>query len=177
MRVLITGASGFIGKNLVARLRELKSVEVSTFDRVGGLNQLSDLVRDSDSVIHLGGVNRTNVPDEFYEGNAGLTSLLCEAVAASGKCVPIVYSSSVQVDVDCDYGRSKLSAEEALKVLNKDTGCPIYIYRLPNIFGKWAKPNYNSVVATFCHNIARDLPININNPNAQINLNYLYHLL
>ncbi|MCL9781536.1 NAD-dependent epimerase/dehydratase family protein [Vibrio sp. S4M6] len=177
MRILVTGASGFIGKNLVVRLKESKDIDVSTYDRTSGKSELSELVKRADWVVHLAGVNRPDSPDEFYQGNSGFTSALCDAVAATGKTIPIIYSSSIQVDRDGDYGSSKLDAEGTLKALNRETGCPIYIYRLPNIFGKWAKPNYNSVVATFCYNIARSLPIKINDPSSVIRLVYIDDLI
>lgn len=177
MRVFITGAGGFIGKNLIARFSEHKWIKVSTYDRRKGSSYLSALLENVDLVIHLAGVNRASKPEQFSEGNAVFTSKLCDAVYNLGKQIPIIYSSSIQVEHDGIYSVSKLHAEEALKRLSKQTGCPVHIYRLPNIFGKWARPNYNSVVATFCYNIARDIHIKINDPNSPINLVYIDDLI
>lgn len=177
MRVLITGAGGFIGKNLVTRLAEHKWIKISTYDRRNSLSYLRAVLENVDFVIHLAGINRASKPEQFSEGNGIFTSKLCDAVSSLGKQLPIIYSSSIQVEHDGIYSASKLQAEEALKRLSKQTGCPVHIYRLPNIFGKWAKPNYNSVVATFCYNIARGIPIKINDPVAPINLVYIDDLI
>ena len=123
--------------------------------------------------MHLAGINRPQDPAEFTTGNAGLTRALCNAVQATGRSIPVIYSSSIQAERDNDYGTSKREAEEVLLALNEANGNPVYIYRLANVFGKWARPNYNSAVATFCHNIARDLPVQINDPDAVINLVYV----
>ena len=177
MRVLVTGADGFIGRNLVLRLKELPSVDVSIYDRKGGLSQLSELVSHVDWVIHLAGVNRPDTMEEFNLANAGFTATLCDAIAASGHKPSIIYSSSIQVGQTGDYGESKLRAEKSLNALHEETGCSVHIYRLPNVFGKWARPNYNSVVATFCHNIARNIPIEIHDPDAVIRLVYIDDLV
>jgi len=177
MRVLITGAGGFIGKNLVARLAEHGWIKVSIYNRRKGLSHLPALLENADIVIHLAGVNRASKLDEFSEGNTVFTAQLCEAISNLGKQMPIIYSSSIQVEHEGIYSSSKLCAEEALKRLSKQSGCPVHIYRLPNIFGKWAKPNYNSVVATFCYNIARDIQIKINDPKSPINLVYIDDLI
>ena len=121
----------------------------------------------------MAGVNRPDHPNEFMEGNIHLTELLCSAIKATGRHIPVAYSSSIQAENSNDYGRSKQAAEEALIRLQQHTGNPVFIYRLPNVFGKWSKPNYNSAVATFCHNIARGLPIQINDPAAMIRLVYV----
>jgi len=177
MRVLITGADGFIGKNLLLHFREMGTIECVSFTRGHGIDELSELLEEVDWVFHLAGINRPKFTDEFVKGNVGLTELLCNAIKASGKAIPVVLTSSIQADLDNDYGKSKRAAEEALLALHKVTGNPVFIYRLPNVFGKLARPNYNSVVATFCHNIARDIPIQINDPLAVIPMVYIDDLV
>ena len=176
-RILVTGANGFIGKNLVVRLKELASITVSTFVRGDDVALLSQLVSQVDAVVHLAGENRPADEAAFAQVNAGLTSALCDAIRQSflstGRHIPLVLASSTQAERDNPYGRSKLAAEEAVLTLGQQTGNPCVIFRLPGVFGKWCKPNYNSVVATFCHNIARDLPIQINDPQASLRLVYV----
>jgi UDP-2-acetamido-2,6-beta-L-arabino-hexul-4-ose reductase len=173
MRVLITGASGFVGKNLQLHLAEHSSIEVLCFTRENTQADLLQLVAQADLVIHLAGVNRPQDPAEFKKGNADLTQVLCDALQELGKVIPVVYSSSIQAVADNPYGASKRAAEDVLLAFAKKSGAPVFIYRLANVFGKWARPNYNSAVATFCHNISQGLPIQINDPNAQINLVYI----
>jgi UDP-2-acetamido-2,6-beta-L-arabino-hexul-4-ose reductase len=173
MRVLVTGANGFIGKNLVIHLRERTSVDVLTFLRGDPIAELAEKIEQADFIFHLAGVNRPQHEIEFEEGNSDLTRALCEAVKRGGRHVPIVYTSSIQADRDNAYGNSKRGAEEALRELASATGQAVYIYRLPNVFGKWCRPDYNSAVATFCHNIAQDLPIQINDPSALLRLVYV----
>lgn len=173
MKVLITGANGFVGKNLAVHLRERADVDVLTFCRGDDLDVLSTRVSESDFVFHLAGVNRPQDPQEFQQGNSDLTQTLCDAIKASGRAIPVLYTSSSQATLDNAYGRSKLAAEQALQALAKELGSSVHLFRLPNVFGKWARPNYNSAVATFCHNIARDLPIQINSPDARISLVYI----
>lgn len=173
MRVLITGADGFIGQNLRIRLNELKQHEILTFVRGQSLSDLSQLVNQADWVFHLAGINRPQNPSEFQTGNGELTDLLCSLIVQSGRHIPLVLSSSIQSQFENDYGKSKLFAEHAVLELQKQIKNPVFVYRLPNVFGKWSRPNYNSAVATFCHNIARDLPITINNADAPITLVYI----
>lgn len=173
MKVLITGANGFVGQNLIAHLSERSDVEILRFTREDALASLPGLVAHVDCIFHLAGVNRPQDPAEFHTGNTDLTLALCEAVKASGRRVPVIYTSSIQAALDNPYGRSKHGAEQALLDLAKSHGVPVQVFRLPNVFGKWAKPNYNSAVATFCHNIARGLPIQINDPQARITLVYI----
>ncbi|MEZ2295901.1 capsular polysaccharide biosynthesis protein CapF [Variovorax sp. RCC_210] len=177
MKVLITGANGFVGKNLQLHLAERKEVQVVCFTREHSAEQLPTLLQGVDFVFHLAGVNRPQEPQEFTTGNAELTQSLCEAVSAaaasSGKKVPIVYTSSTQAGRDNPYGHSKRGAEDALQAIARSDGIPVHVFRLPNVFGKWCKPNYNSAVATFCHNIARDLPIQVNDPAALVTLVYV----
>jgi UDP-2-acetamido-2,6-beta-L-arabino-hexul-4-ose reductase len=176
-RILVTGANGFIGKNLVARLNELANITVSTFVRGDNMDCLPQLVAQVDAVVHLAGENRPADESAFSLVNTGLTSALCYAIklecASTGRQVPLVLASSTQADHDNLYGRSKLAAEDAVKSLTQSTGNPSVVFRLPGVFGKWCRPNYNSVVATFCHNLARDLPIQINDPNALVRLVYV----
>jgi len=173
MRILITGANGFIGKNLQLHLSERSDVEVSCFTREHTQADLEKLVTNTDFVFHLAGVNRPLDLAEFKQGNADLTQALCNALQQAGKIIPVVYSSSIQATADNPYGASKRAAEDALLAFSERSGSPVFIYRLANVFGKWACPNYNSAVATFCHNISQGLPIQVNDPDAKINLVYI----
>jgi UDP-2-acetamido-2,6-beta-L-arabino-hexul-4-ose reductase len=172
MRVLVTGANGFIGKNLRLALRE-NGIEAAAFTRDMPSGKLAAALEGVDFVFHLAGVNRPKDATEFSEVNAGLTQQLCDQIRASGRPIPVLYTSSIQAASDNPYGISKQSAENSLVTLERDTHSPVYLYRLPNVFGKWSKPNYNSAVATFCHNIANNLPIQINDPAAQVQLIYV----
>lgn len=173
MRVLVTGADGFIGKNLIVHLAEQKDINVMSFTRADSVASLSDKLKEVDFLFHLAGINRPKEIAEFDEGNAGLTQQLIAAIEASGRAIPIVYTSSIQAELDNPYGMSKRAAEKALLDYADRLAVPVYIYRLPNVFGKWSKPHYNSAVATFCHNIARGLPIQINDPSARVRLVYV----
>ena len=173
MRVLVTGSKGFVGKNLVVRLNELQGFEVLSFDHEDAPASLQDKVNAADAVVHLAGINRPKEVAEFTTGNADLTALLCEAINATGRHIPLLLASSIQAELANPYGQSKRSAEQAVEQLSVHTGNPAVIYRLPNVFGKWCKPNYNSAVATFCHNVANDLPIQINDPSTQLRLVYV----
>lgn len=173
MKVLITGANGFVGKNLIAQLHERKDIEVLRFCRGDDVANLQSLVSKVDFIFHLAGVNRPQNVEEFKVGNADLTQALCAAVAATGRNVPVLYTSSIQAELGNAYGDSKRLAEEALLKLSTESGINIHLFRLPNVFGKWARPNYNSVVATFCHNIANNLPVNVNDASAKISLVYI----
>lgn len=173
MRVLITGSQGFVGKNLRVRLSELPSFEVICFDREDPSQSLQAKVDAADAVVHLAGINRPKDVSEFKTGNADLTALLCVAIKATGRHIPLILSSSIHAKLANPYGQSKRAAEQTVEQLCAKTGNPAVIYRLPNVFGKWCKPNYNSAVATFCHNIANDLPIQINDPLTQLKLVYV----
>lgn len=177
MKVLITGANGFVGKNLQLHLSERKDVQVVCFTREHGVTQLHALLQGVDFVFHLAGVNRPQDPAEFTLGNADLTRALCAEVAraahAAGRAIPILYTSSTQAASDNPYGRSKLEAEVALQALGQDPLVPVHLFRLPNVFGKWCRPQYNSAVATFCHHTARGLPIQIHDPHAAMTLVYV----
>ena len=176
-RVLVTGAHGFIGKNLVVRLGELPGVAASTFVRGDSPAALPALVAQADAVVHLAGENRPLDEGAFAAVNTGLTVALCEAIAhkvrTSGVRVPLLLASSAQAERDNPYGRSKRAAEQAVAALADATGNPCTVFRLPGVFGKWCRPNYNSVVATFCHNLARGLPIQVNDPSASVRLVYV----
>ncbi|KVX04954.1 MAG: UDP-2-acetamido-2,6-beta-L-arabino-hexul-4-ose reductase [Alcaligenes nematophilus] len=173
MRVLVTGAQGFIGKNLCVALAERGSIEVRHFTRDTPSDMLPSLLEGVDVVFHLAGVNRPQDPTEFQKGNAELTQLLCNAIRTSTHPVRVVYTSSSQTELDNPYGKSKKQAEQALLELERERPGSIFIARLPNVFGKWARPNYNSAVATFCHNITRDLPITIHDRHTEITLVYI----
>lgn len=173
-RLLVTGVSGFIGKNLLMRLQELHGVTVLNFVRGDDVKLLPSLLAQVDAVVHLAGENRPEDVSMFEAVNSRLTSSLCDAirleVLATGRKIPMVFASSIQAERDNPYGRSKLAAEVAVKQLAEETNNPCVTMRLPGVFGKWCKPNYNSVVATFCHNIARDLPINVSDPMTVLRL-------
>ena len=177
MKVLITGANGFIGKNLRLHLAERKGVEVVCFARGDDIATLPALLEGVDFVFHLAGINRPQDPREFVTGNLDLTQALCDAIASSvspsGKPVSVLYTSSTQAANQNPYGESKRGAEEVLLAAARSGKIKAHVFRLPNVFGKWCKPNYNSAVATFCHNIARDLPIQINNPSSPVTLVYV----
>jgi len=175
--VLVTGANGFIGKNLLVRLNELVNIRVNTFVRGDDPASLPKLLAQSDAVVHLAGENRPIDETEFERVNFGLTSALCQNIKMefhnTGRQIPLILASSTQAAQNNPYGRSKLAAEEAVHMLYEEVGNSCMIFRLPGVFGKWCKPNYNSVVATFCHNISSDLPIQIDDPTTKIRLVYV----
>lgn len=173
MRVLVTGSNGFIGKNLLERLGRLEGVEYVTFSRDDAVDSLGEKMTDTDFIFHLAGVNRPEYVDEFYEGNRDLTQKVVDAAVASGRDIPILITSSTQVERDNDYGRSKRDSEAALEKYVVDSGAAVYIYRLSNVFGKWSRPNYNTVIATWCFNVTRDLPIEVNDESVELNLVYI----
>ncbi len=177
MKVLITGANGFIGKNLVVYLGERGWTDITTFVRGEPVDALTAKVAHADFIFHLAGINRPKGDTGFFEGNVDLTRALCAAVESSRRKIPLAYASSIQVDRDNAYGSSKRMAEDTLHQMTASTGSPTYIYRLPNVFGKWCRPNYNSAVATFCCNISRGLPIEIHEPNVVIDLVYIDDLV
>lgn len=170
MKVLVTGANGFIGKNLIISLQRNPSIEVIKFTRDMPLESLPGLLSQADFIFHLAGINRPQDDNEFATGNADLTGAICKAIKESGRKIPIVLTSSIQAERHNAYGKSKLMAEMHLLNLHLETGNKVYIYRLPNVFGKWCKPNYNSAVATFCHNISRGLPIQVNDRSVELKL-------
>ena len=173
---MVTGSDGFIGKNLLVKLAE-NSIDFTCFTRSNSVNELGGLLKDVGFVFHLAGVNRPQDPSDFNTQNHGLTSKLCEAIRDSGRSIPVVYASSIQASSDNPYGNSKRAAEEEMIGLNAKTQSAVYLYRLPNVFGKWAKPNYNSVVATFCHNIAQNISIRVDDAGKIVPLLYIDDLL
>ena len=184
MKILITGAKGFIGKNLVAQLNNIKDekakhpslgsdLTIFEFDKDTEPSLLDDYCKEANFVFHLAGVNRPKEQSEFMEGNFGFTSELLNTLKKHHNTCPIMLSSSIQAELDNPYGASKKAGEDLLLQYGKETGSKVYIYRFPNVFGKWCRPNYNSAVATFCHNIAHDLPVQVNDPNVQMTLVYI----
>jgi UDP-2-acetamido-2,6-beta-L-arabino-hexul-4-ose reductase len=171
--VLITGSNGFVGRNLTVSLAQRKDLKITGFDVDDDPIALPSLVAGADFIFHLAGVNRPQNVEEFTTGNAGLTQTIVSLLKGQGKKTPLLISSSSQAAQDNPYGTSKRDAEDAVFSYGRQTGAPVFVYRLPNVFGKWCRPNYNSAVATFCHNIANDLPIQINDPNVVMNLVYI----
>jgi UDP-2-acetamido-2,6-beta-L-arabino-hexul-4-ose reductase len=172
-RILVTGSNGFIGKNLISRLKERLDSEILTFTRDDGYEVLESYVAKADAIVHLAGVNRPSDERDFFNVNVNFSSKLCDVITNEGRNIPLIFASSTQAEFDNHYGRSKLAAEKLFENFAIKTGAPIFIYRLPGVFGKWCRPNYNSVVATFCNNIANDLPISIDNPNKILKLVYV----
>ncbi|MEK4079421.1 capsular polysaccharide biosynthesis protein CapF [Solibacillus sp. FSL K6-1126] len=177
MNILVTGAKGFIGKNLIVELRNQGFNQIFEYTRESDPALLEKYTKECDFVFHLAGVNRTENEIDFIDGNYRFTSQLVNFLKKNDKKVPIIATSSIQAESDNPYGRSKRLMEDVLFQYHQKMGAPVYIYRLPNIFGKWSKPNYNSVVATFCYNIGRDLAIQIHNPNTALTLCYIDDVL
>jgi UDP-2-acetamido-2,6-beta-L-arabino-hexul-4-ose reductase len=172
-KILVTGANGFIGKNLIIKLRELKNYDIVTFGRDNKVEDLNIIIAKSDIVIHLAGENRPKDPSDFSKVNSLLTKELCNSIEKTGRKIPLIFSSSMQAKEGNLYGTSKREAEKIIESFQKKTGNPCVIYRFPGIFGKWCKPNYNSVVATFCYNIANGNSIKISDPSKVISLVYI----
>ena len=193
MNVLITGANGFVGRNLTQRLYALRDGrdrtrpalridEVLLYARETAPETLAAYCRSADFVVHLAGVNRPQDPEEFTTGNTDLTRTLLAQLRQSGNRCPVLLASSIQASLTgryagSPYGHSKRAAEALLRAYSEQTGAQGLIYRFPNLFGKWCRPNYNSVVATFCHNIARDMPITVSDPAAELELVYIDDLV
>lgn len=169
MRVLVTGAAGFIGRNLALRLTEAGHVVLSVV-RTTTDPQLAQMIAQAELVIHLAGANRPDDEAEFGQVNDQYSHRLCNLLMAERKPVPVIFASTIQVDRNNPYGSSKRRAEAHFRAYAQTTGAPVNICRLANVFGKWCRPNYNSVVATFCHNIARGLPITVDDPAARLRL-------
>lgn len=173
MKILVTGANGFIGKNLIAELKATTDHEVLSYDKDTDPNLLDSYCAKAEFVFHLAGINRPKEQTEFMEGNFGFTSTLLDTLKKYGNCCPVMISSSIQAELNNPYGESKKAGEELLQEYGHETGSKVLIYRFPNVFGKWCRPNYNSAVATFCNNIARDLPVIINDPEVMMTLVYI----
>lgn len=173
MKILVTGAKGFIGKNLIAELRNRNHKDIFEYDKDSELILLDKYCKEADFVFHLAGVNRPKEQSEFMEGNFEFTSTLLDTLKKYKNNCPVMISSSVQAEIDNLYGESKKAGEAVLFNYNKNTGAKVLVYRFTNVFGKWCKPNYNSAIATFCHNVAHGLPIRVNNRNTVMNLVYI----
>ena len=175
MNILITGARGFMGKNLRSALtgRYGDAHRLMLLDMPHTEEELLAAAAEADFVFHLAGVNRPTDPADFQKGNADFTRQLMTLLKERGKRPPVLLSSSIQAALENPYGQSKLSAEQAVADYGRETGSAVYLYRLPNVFGKWSRPNYNSAVATFCHNVARGLPITVNDPSVTLRLVYI----
>ena len=171
--ILITGAGGFIGKNLVATLKTAGYTDLMLFERDDTPETLAEYAARAGFVYHLAGINRPKDPSEFYAGNAGLTETLLSLLDKAGNKAPVLVTSSIQAALDNDYGKSKAQAEQAIFAHGQATGAPVYVFRLPGVFGKWCRPNYNSVVATFCHNSANGLPLSVRAPEYRLPLVYI----
>ena len=188
MKVLVTGANGFVGKNLVAQLNNIKDGKarcygdlkidaVYEYDIDSTIEELDAFCKDCDFVFNLAGVNRPQNQEEFMQGNFGFASTLLDTLKKHGNKCPIMISSSTQAALDNPYGESKRAGEQLMFSYAEETGAKVLVYRFPNLFGKWCRPNYNSAVATFCNNIANDLPIQVNDPKVVLNLVYIDDLV
>ncbi len=173
MKILVTGAKGFIGKNLVAELLNRGFEDILSYDADTGKELLKVYASECDFVFHLAGINRPKDESEFMKGNSGFTGELLNALRESGNTVPVLMSSSIQAELSNPYGISKKAGEDLVFEYSRETGARVFVYRLPNVFGKWCRPGYNSVVATFCHNIAHGLPITVNDENTVLRLVYI----
>lgn len=171
--ILITGAGGFVGKNLVAQLRNEGYENLLLFDIDTPKELLCEYTAKAAFVYHLAGVNRPKDPSEFYTGNRGLTEELVHLLAQNGNTAPVLLCSSIQAELDNDYGKSKREAEDVVFAHERNTDAPALVFRLPNLFGKWCRPSYNSVVATFCYNVANGLPIEVRDPAYTVPLVYI----
>ena len=184
MKILVTGAKGFVGQNLVAQLQNIQAGKakcygdltvsaVYAYDIDSTPEELDAYCRDCDFVFNLAGVNRPQHQEEFMQGNFGFASTLLDTLKKYNNTCPVMISSSIQAALDNPYGESKRAGEQLMFQYANETGAKVLVYRFPNVFGKWCRPNYNSAVATFCNNIANDLPIQVNDPNVVMNLVYI----
>lgn len=173
MKILVTGAKGFIGKNLIAELKNQKYTDILEYDIDTASSLLDAYCKEADFVFHLAGVNRPKDQSDFMEGNFGFTSILLDTLKKFKNTCPVMNSSSIQAELGNPYGKSKKAGEDLLFEYGKETGAKVLIYRFPNVFGKWCRPNYNSAVATFCYNIANGLPITVNDHSHIMDLVYI----
>ncbi|MBQ3306680.1 MAG: capsular polysaccharide biosynthesis protein CapF [Bacilli bacterium] len=173
MKVLVTGSNGFVGKNLRSELSLYEDVEVLCFDKDSTEEELDKYTKECDFVFHLAGVNRPQDPKEFMEGNFGFTSTLLDKLKEHKNKAPIMISSSIQAELDNDYGKSKKAGEDLIFQYGKENNVKVYVYRFPNVFGKWCRPNYNSVIATWCYNISHNIEIQVNDPSKELTLVYI----
>ncbi len=173
MNIVITGANGFIGKNLSLFLKEQEIHNIYQITTDTSDADFNDALMAADFVFHLAGVNRSKNDEDFNTGNVELTSRIVSILKSTGRKIPLMFSSSSQAEIDNVYGQSKAKAEKIVESYGHETGSTFYIYRFPNVFGKWCLPNYNSVVATFCFNILNDIEINVHNPNSKLTLVYI----
>lgn len=173
MNILVTGANGFIGKNLCFRLTELGYENIIKITRSSTIKDIEDVIDSIDFIYHLAGINRPKDKNEFHSGNVNFTEEILEILKTKNKRIPIAFSSSTQAVNDSLYGKTKLLAELAIESHCKSNNSQYFIFRLPNVFGKWSKPNYNSFVSTFCHNIANDIEIKVHDPKSQVELVYI----
>ena len=173
MKVLVTGSNGFIGKNLISNLSLNKEIEIYKYDKNSTEKELEKYTKDCDFVFHLAGVNRPEEVEEFMEGNFGVTSTLLDYLKKNKNKAPIMISSSIQAELDNDYGKSKKAGEDLILKYGKDNKVKTFVYRFPNVFGKWCRPNYNSVIATWCYNISHNLEIQVNDPTKELTLVYI----
>lgn len=171
--ILITGAGGFVGKNLTLTLKTAGYTQLLLFEKEDTLETLADYCRRAAFVVHLAGINRPTDPKDFYTGNTGLTETLLSLLEQANNPAPVLVTSSIQAQLENDYGKSKRAAEEAIFAHGEKMGSPVYVFRMEGVFGKWCRPNYNSVVATFCYNIARGLPIQVRDPDYSLPLVYI----
>lgn len=177
MKILVTGAKGFIGKNLIVELKNQGYKDILEFDLATDPALLDKYTKEAEFIFHLAGINRPVDQAEFMKGNFGFTSTLLDSLIKNGNKCPIMLSSSIQAELNNPYGESKKAGEDLLFTYGKEQSVKVLVYRFPNVFGKWCRPNYNSAVATFCHNIANDLPITVNDQNAIMNLVYIDDLV
>jgi UDP-2-acetamido-2,6-beta-L-arabino-hexul-4-ose reductase len=173
MKILVTGAKGFIGKNLIAELQNRDYSEIFEYDQDTDPYLLDVYCKEADFVFHLAGVNRSKELSDFMKGNFGFTSDLLGLLKKHNNNCPVMISSSIQAELDNPYGKSKKEGENLIFSYSKETKAKVLVYRFPNVFGKWSRPNYNSVIATFCYNISHDLPIKVNDPNVIMTLVYI----
>lgn len=173
MNILVTGANGFIGRNLVCKLNSIGLHNIFEFDKESSIDDLEYYISNCDFIFHIAGINRPKDNSEFMKGNFGLIGKFLELLKKYNNKCPILLTSSIQANLDNDYGKSKKAGEDLLFDYSKEIGSKVFIYRLPNVFGKWCRPNYNSAIATFCNNIANDLPITVTDRNIELNLVYI----